>query len=70
MIVAVETFLGWADDHLARQRPEFHARLRPALQGLALTAAGGSLDEQDQSGRAGEARRFLGQSMERHWLLQ
>jgi hypothetical protein len=66
---AVETFLGWADDHLARQRPDFQARFRPALQGLALTPTGGSLDDQDQSGRAGEPRRFLGWSTERHWLL-
>jgi hypothetical protein len=64
----VDMFLEWAYEHLAQQRPAFHARFRPALHGLALTAAGGSLDGQ-QHGRAGRTRRFLGWTSERHWLL-
>ena len=65
----VESFLSWAHDHLSRQRTEFQERFRPALRGLVVAAAGGSLTNQDQPGQPDAARRFLGWTTERHWLL-
>jgi len=65
----VESFLAWAGDHLAKGRPEFRDRFRPALEGLVLVAGGGSLDGEGRRGWAGEGRRFLGWTTERHWLL-
>ena len=64
---AVGDFLRWAEDHLGAQSEAFRNRFRPALRGLVLAAGGGSLD----SASAGDegARRFLGWSKERHWLL-
>jgi hypothetical protein len=64
---AVSDFLGWAEDHLNAQREEFRNRFRPALKGLALAAAGGSLDS--ESARQEGIRRFLGWSKTRHWVL-
>jgi hypothetical protein len=66
---AVDAFLIWAYEHLAEQPPAVQTRLQPALQGLALIAAGGSLDEPYQQSAAGPARRFLGWTTGRHWLL-
>ena len=44
-------------------------RFRPAMQGLAVAAAGGSLTDAEQRRRADGARRFLGWTTEGHWLL-
>jgi hypothetical protein len=63
----VADFLRWADEHLERQRGDFDARFRPALQGLILAADGQSTD--DLAARSLGAHRFLGWSKERHWLL-
>jgi len=64
---AVDDFLGWADGHLAKQPEEFQNRFRPALRGLVLAADGRSLDS--ESAKESDARRFLGWSKTRHWLL-
>ncbi len=63
----VTDFLRWADDHLNVQREEFRNRFRPALKGLVLAANGRSLDS--DSARESDARRFVGWSKTRHWLL-
>jgi hypothetical protein len=56
-------FLCWADVHLAEQEAAFRARFRPALQGLVRAAQGRTMEDRP------EARRFLGWSNKRHWLL-
>jgi hypothetical protein len=60
-------FLHWAENHLAEQPAAFQERFRPALLGLALAVDGRSLDS-DEARQAG-AKRFLGWSKEKHWLL-
>lgn len=63
----VGRFLSWAEDHLRKQSPEFQERFRPALLGLKLAAEGRSLD--DSHIAALGARRLLGWTVQRHWLL-
>lgn len=63
----VAEFLRWAEDHLSQQSAEFKTRFEPALRGLTLAAAGHS-PEGRTAERSG-ARRFLGWSTDRHWLL-
>jgi hypothetical protein len=63
----VAGFLAWAEEHLENQTHEFRDRFRPALNGLLLVAEGGSLDR--PSVKQSDARRFLGWSVEKHWLL-
>ena len=65
---AVPAFLAWASDHLTEQRPEFVARFRPALDGLARAAQGSPSEEQAERGN--NPRRFLGWTTETHWLLR
>jgi hypothetical protein len=60
-------FLAWATDHLDEQPGDFRSRFRPALRGLTLAASGqwhSGLFKEDSA-----ARRFLGWSQRRHWLL-
>jgi hypothetical protein len=64
---SVADFLQWAEGHLDAQREEYRNRFRPALKGLALAADGRSLDS--DSMKELDARRFLGWSKTRHWLL-
>jgi hypothetical protein len=59
----VEQFFAWADWHLSEQPAEFQSRFRPAIEGLRRAAAGQSPEE------GTIARRFLGWTKERHWLL-
>jgi hypothetical protein len=59
-------FVAWADQHLQKQNEEFHIRFRPALNGLALTVSGGSIDRESVWNPT--VRRFLGWSKSRHWL--
>lgn len=59
----VEDFLQWAEAHLHEQGEEFRKRFRPALKGLVLAADGHSIDGDS------DARRFLGWSKTKHWLL-
>jgi hypothetical protein len=59
-------FVVWAGQHVWEQDAEFQIRFRPALNGLAITVGGGSLDH--ESAPDPTARRFLGWSKSRHWL--
>jgi hypothetical protein len=59
----VEQFLAWAEGHLSEQPAEFQSRFRPAVEGLRRAAVG----ETPEYGTT--ARRFLGWSKDRHWLL-
>jgi len=63
----VKTFLEWAEEHLSKQKQDFQIRFHPVLRGLVLAAEGQSLD--DRSATEQEARRLLGWSKEKHWLL-
>ncbi len=63
----VQTFLNWAEEHLSIQKEEFQLRFRPVLRGLALAAQGRSFDDPLVIEQG--ARRFLGWSKEKHWLL-
>jgi len=65
----VRTFLDWAYEHLGQQRPAFQVRFRPAIEGLALVAAGASFDAPEPRESASGPRRFLGWTTDRHWLL-
>ena len=60
---AAGSFIPWAEAHLHEQSDDFRARFTPALRGLASVHAGGTLDD------AADARRFLGWTQKRHWLL-
>lgn len=63
----VVAFLRWAEEHLGAQAAVFRARFRPALNGLVRAAGGGVLDTADAVSSG--ARRFLGWTTTRHWLL-
>ncbi len=64
---AVAEFLGWAEAYLDQQPEPFRSRFRPALTGLQLAAQG---QTPERVGAAKEeARRLLGWSKQRHWLL-
>ena len=64
----VRTFLNWADTHLSQQRPDFQARFRGAIEGLAL-AAGASLNFSELRALPSAPYCLLGWASERHWLL-
>jgi hypothetical protein len=57
-------FLGWAAGHLSEQPAAFWDRFAPALEGLRRAARSLPADDAD-----GSARRFLGWTTSRHWLL-
>jgi hypothetical protein len=59
-------FVAHTSDEIAAQPPHVRARLAPAVAGLAHVAAGGRFDA---DGTAGQARRLLGWTTERHWIL-
>jgi hypothetical protein len=65
----VPLFLAWAGNHLAEQTLTIQEKLLPALRGLELVASGGVFDRDGIGGKNGEARRFLGWTTERHWVL-
>lgn len=60
-------FLPFAREHLDKQSAEFRQRFLPVLRGLEQ-AFDGVLQDDESTHRAG-ARRFLGWSKDRHWLL-
>lgn len=60
-------FVSWAEDHLQKQGAGFRVRFRPALIGLRLAIDGKTLD--DPHSAALGARRFLGWTVQRHWVL-
>jgi hypothetical protein len=63
----VAEFLRWAEGHLEAQPGELRNRFRPALTGLGLAAEGVPIESPAAQGV--DARRFLGWSKTRHWLL-
>jgi hypothetical protein len=63
----VADFLRWAEEHLDAQTEDFRIRFRPALNGLILAANGRPIES--RSSREFDARRFLGWSNSKHWLL-
>ncbi|MEW8029652.1 MAG: hypothetical protein AB2761_03455 [Candidatus Thiodiazotropha endolucinida] len=64
---SVTNFLRWAEEYLSKQTEEFRNRFGPAFNGLVLVANGETID--DDSTMQFDARRFLGWSKEKHWLL-
>lgn len=64
----VPRFLGWTGDHLAKRREEFRDRFAPATNGLQAAVAMRPFDR-DGFDRTTGGRRFLGWTLERHWLL-
>jgi len=60
---------GGDDLHLEEQTLTIQEKLLPALRGLELVASGGVFDKDEIGGKNGEARRFLGWTTERHWVL-
>lgn len=62
------SFIRWASEYLVSQREEFRTRFAPALAGLEVAATGHILDE--AALQSNSARRFLGWSNTRHWLLE
>lgn len=65
----VADWLQEAEEYVSTQPPAFQARFRPALAGLALAAAGETTNGVASAGDTSTARRFLGWTTERHWLL-
>ncbi|RSZ60745.1 hypothetical protein HF313_18400 [Massilia atriviolacea] len=59
-------FIAWDQAHLAQASPRLQQRLAPALAGLALAAAGHSLDE--RASLSGGARRLLAYAKGEHWM--
>jgi hypothetical protein len=60
-------FLDFASAHLAEQPPDFRARFAPVLAGLKFAIEGESFDAEGR--HPSGARRFLGWSLGRHWLM-
>ena len=56
-------FVEWAKSQFQEQPEDFQLRFRPAFTGLVLASEGKVFDDD------AHARRFLGWSKERHWLL-
>lgn len=63
----LDAFLVWSSAHLNEQSLDFRTRFAPALAGLRLAARGESFDA--DGCHASGARRFLGWSLGRHWLM-
>ncbi len=66
---AQEAFLAWAREHLQKQDEAFTRRFEPAMAGLEWACAGNAFDASGRAGPKGQARRFLGWTDGRHWLL-
>ncbi len=63
----VPEFLQWAAAHLQQQPEAFRARFEAAISGLDLASLG-QVPPDEPTGRS-RARRFLGWSTQRHWLM-
>lgn len=63
----VEEFIGWSEAHLATQVGDFAERFRPVLNGLQIATRGERFEAHGV--HASGARRFLGWSIGRHWLM-
>jgi hypothetical protein len=57
----LKSFLLWAEKYLGDQAQDFQLRFAPAHRGLVLSASGQAMDSR--------ARRFLGWSKAKHWML-
>ncbi len=64
---ATAEFLDWAEAYLNQQPEPFRSRFRPALIGLQLAAQG--VVPEHMGAEKPVARRLLGWSKQRHWLL-
>jgi hypothetical protein len=64
----VPRFLAWADDQLRTAPEDFRRRFAPVMEGLRAVAAGARFDAAGWTPRA-NGRRFLGWTVDRHWLL-
>ncbi|MDD5472127.1 MAG: hypothetical protein PHP05_09470, partial [Sideroxydans sp.] len=60
-------FLNWAEEYLSTQTHDFRRRFHPVLTGLAVAASGAKMDGASET--SANARRFLGWSNTKHWLL-
>jgi hypothetical protein len=65
----VESFLSSAGGWLRAEKPDFQARFRPALEGLTRAARGLPAEATPTEDNPAGARRFLGWTTEKHWLL-
>ncbi len=63
----VADLLGWAQEYLDKQPESFRRRFHPAFDGLVLAAHGRPIESEPAG--ASVARRFLGWSKTKHWLL-
>lgn len=63
----VVEFVDSVGEHLNGQSEEFAIRFRPAIEGLIMAVHGESVD--GEAAMRCNARRFLGWSKDRHWLL-
>lgn len=59
----VQKFLEWSQLHLSKQRQDFQTRFEPAMNGLRSSTHGQRLYEDST------AKRFLGWTIQKHWLL-
>jgi len=64
----IPRFFDWADEHLAKQREDFRERFSPVMIGLHAVASGGEFSR-DGVHSPSWGRRFLGWTLDRHWLL-
>ena len=60
------SFFDWCAEHMTTQTDEFQLRFAPAMQGLVAIAGGAQFDVDGRHSSGG--RRFLGWSVDRHWL--
>ncbi|MCY1079899.1 hypothetical protein [Archangium lansingense] len=67
---ALQEFLDWAREHVEEQDEAFVRRFEPVMAGLEWVSAGKTFDASGRGGPMGRARRFLGWSDGRHWLLE
>ncbi|WP_375772492.1 hypothetical protein NR798_16915 [Archangium gephyra] len=65
----LQEFLDEAREHIEEQDEAFVRRFEPVLAGLEWVVAGNTFDASGRGGPMGLARRFLGWSESRHWLL-
>ena len=65
----ISSFVQWTRIEGMKQTAPMGRQMAPALRGLERVVNGGSLDQQEIGEASEEARRFLGWTTTRHWLL-
>jgi hypothetical protein len=65
----ISSFVQWTHHEGMKQTAPMGRRVAPALRGLERVVNGGSLGQQEIGDASEEARRFLGWTTTRHWLL-